>query len=389
MIKQTQTEKLVPPVQWFEKKTEDFSFRWENTPWHEGGERRLSPLKQSLRKYASSINELPENFLASVFDQHLAVLSEGYEYQILEILEVLGENRFLCRNTENQDFCVWSKSIAANHQEGNPTIFAVLIRLEDELEEESEYHPVNAITYGPVLGWKSLLSADFSFLARELRRDMFKLKGVSAVIAQDPVPFWALWTVSLIPPVIHGTEEVCTYWTEGRFSEDPGSFLTSGWKKNTIGKRVRYRKTGSKPFFEQIVIYDTKTMKGIILARRGSYYTKLCSALTDVFDPDPGKDGSINILCEYAMSDVLHITPSYRSWTTAFDKMDEQKAEEKSSPESKEMLDTMNAAMQDLIPFINSKTTPDWTKLVKKHGLHEDDIEPLKSIYANLQNKLR
>lgn len=49
----------------------------------------------------------------------------------------------------------------------------------------------------------------------------------------------------------------------------------------------------------------------------------------------------------------------------------------------------MNAAMQDLIPFINSKTTPDWTKLVKKHGLHEDDIEPLKSIYANLQNKLR
>lgn len=74
MSKKNQTEKLVPPVQWFEKKTEDFSFRWENTPWHEGGERRLSPLKQSLRKYASSINELPENFLASVFDQHLAVL---------------------------------------------------------------------------------------------------------------------------------------------------------------------------------------------------------------------------------------------------------------------------------------------------------------------------
>ncbi len=380
-------EKRIQPATWFEKKTKTFQLQWELTPWQEGGERKLSPLKQSLRKYASHIHKLPENFLPMVFDQYLAVLSERYEYHILDVIEELGDDRFHCRNAEGEDFYIWSKSISTNYEEGSCTVLTALIRLEDEFEESLENQPTSALTYGPILGWQSLFAVDFSLIARALRRDLFRLKGSSAVIRQDPVPFWALWTVSAMPQVMQGSEELCACWAEGRFSEDPSSFLLNGWEKTTIGKRVRYRKPGSKPFFEQTVIFDTKTMKGIILTRKKTYFKKLSLSLADVFSFEPDKENILPVLCEHAMIDILRITPSYHLWTVAFDKQDKQKEKKKNSPEQKAMIDTINAAMSDLLPFINSDTNPDWDALAKKHGLDEGGIESVKNIYESVKKQ--
>lgn len=229
--------------------------------------------------------------------------------------------------------------------------------------------PVPAITYGPILAWKSLFASDFMRLARELARDLVQLKGVSAVIRRDPVPFWALWTLGEIPAVMHGTEEVCTCWIEGRFTGDPSPLLTGAWKRDANGRRIRFRKSGSKPFFEQVVILDAKTMRGIILARRNSYLGKLAA--------------------------VLRVTPAYVPWTAPFDREDERKAAAKEAvlearhPGRKAELDSFNAAMKDLIPFVNSGAVPDWTALAETYALPPDSLESLKGFYSQLVEKVR
>lgn len=380
-------KKRVQPVQWFEKMTISFQLQWKLCRWQKGGDRKLSPLKQSLKKYASHLQNLPENLLPMLFDQYLAVHSEGYEYHILDIIEDLGDDRFHCRNAEGEDFYIWSKSISTSYEEGSCTVLTALIRLDDEFEENLENQPTSALTYGPILGWQSLFVDDFSFITRVLRRDLFRLKGSSAVIKRDPVPFWALWTISAMPLIMNGSEEFCTCWAEGHFSEDPGSFLLKGWEKTTMGKRVRYRKPGSKLIFEQIVIYDTQTMKGIILARKKTYFKKLSLSLADIFSFEPDKESILSVLCEHTMINILRISPSYHLWTAAFDKQDQQKEEKKNSPEQKIMIDSMNAAMNDLLPFVNSDMNPDWSALAKKHGLDEGGIESIKSIYESVKNQ--
>jgi hypothetical protein len=47
----------------------------------------------------------------------------------------------------------------------------------------------------------------------------------------------------------------------------------------------------------------------------------------------------------------------------------------------------MNAAMNDLLPFVNSDMNPDWSALAKKHGLDEGGIESIKSIYESVKNQ--
>jgi len=349
------------------------------------------PLKQSIRKYASCINRLSESFLPSAFDQHLAVLSEGYEYQFLDITGELGSDRFLCRNAEGEQFIVWSHSIAINRVEGNTTILTALIHLEggsDAPETDGGYVP--AITYGPVLGWKTLFAADFTRLARALGRDLLKLKGVSAVVRRDPVPFWALWSLSEIPPVLHNGEEFCTCWNEGRFSTDPAPLLAgTAWKRSSVGKRIRFLKSGPKPFFEQQVIYDGKTMRGVILARRGSYLAKLSALVGNVFTPDPDGDGYATPAFEMALSEILRVQPAYRSWTAPFEREDDRKiaVRDERHPERKAELESFNAAMQDLLPFVNSGTVPDWGSLASKHSLDGQNLEALKGLFAEIVKK--
>ena len=382
---------LFQSEQWFRKQTETFKDRWNRSVWHDNGERALMPLKQSLRKYASCINKLPDGFIPSVFDQHLAVLSEGYEYQILDIQRPLGDDRFLCKNVEGEEFCLWSHSVAINQGEGRYTFLSAVIRLDDKAESSGKKGvPVPAITYGPVIAWKSLFTSDFSRLARSFARDLLALKGLPAVIRRDPVPFWALWTLGDVPRIMHGTEEVCTCWVEGLFTGDPAPLL-SGWKRDAIGKRIRFRKSGSKPFFEQVVIYDVKTMRGLILARRNSYLGKLFAALETIFSPDPDGEGYVTPVCEMALSDVLKTTPEYKTWTAAFDREDERIAEAKDArhPERKVDLASFNAAMQDLLPYVNSGTEPDWLALGTKHALSVDRLESLKGMYGEFVKKLR
>jgi len=381
----TRNNRSYPATTWFREQTATFADRWAQASWQENGDKILMPLKQSIRKYASCINELPEGFLPSVFDQHLAVLSEGYEYQILDIIEDLGDERFLCKNEQHEYFCVWSHSVAINVNEGKTAFLTAIIRLEDTSET------VSAITYGPVIAWISLCADDFYRLARNIARDLLKLKGLSAVIRRDPVPFWALWTLSGIPRAMHGTEEVCTCWVEGRFTENPETHLSTGWKRDMIGKRVRLRKSGSKPFFEQVVIYDTKTMNAIVLARRNSYLEKLVDSLKTVFVAQADKEGFVTPVVEIALSDVFRIQPEYKKWTTPFDREDQRKEEVKDAlnPERKAELDVFNAAMKDLLPYVNSGTIPDWKKLAATHSLSNESLESLKDMYEQLRKKLQ
>ncbi|NLO22934.1 MAG: hypothetical protein GX116_01170 [Fibrobacter sp.] len=95
----------------------------------------------------------------------------------------------------------------------------------------------------------------------------------------------------------------------------------------------------------------------------------------------------LSVLCEHTMINILRISPSYHLWTAAFDKQDQQKEEKKNSPEQKIMIDSMNAAMNDLLPFVNSDMNPDWSALAKKHGLDEGGIESIKSIYESVKNQ--
>lgn len=395
----------LPEVEWFRERTESFRGTWKRAEWHENGDRKLASLRQSIRRYASSINKLPENFLPSVLDQHLAVLSQGYEYQVLEIIEVAGGDRFVCRNTDGEAFVVYSHSIEINREEGSVSFLTALIRLDaapdlpgtEDSPGTSDLpgtvdSPVPAITYGPILGWKSLVLADFSVLARECARDLARQKGVSAVVRRDPVPFWALWTLSETPGVVHGNEEVCTCWKEGFFSADPAPYLGgTSWKRDSIGKRVRYRKTGAKPFFEQQVIYDEKTMRGIIIARRASYLVKLASLVENVFAPDSEGEGSASIMLEIALTDIFRTKPAYQTWTAPFEREDERKQKELNarSPGRQENLAVLNTAMKDLLPYINAGSVPDWAALAKKHALSPETLDTLKALYDSMAVKLR
>ncbi len=367
-----------PEVSWFQERTDSFRECWDESRWHENGDRSLKPLTQSIRSYASHLNKLPENFLPSVFDQHLAVLREGYEYQVMDIVEDVGEGRYLCRNEAGEEFCLWSRALTLSCSGGCASLMTAIIRLAGDTGV-----PVPAITYGPVFTWKSLHAGDFVLIGSALARDLFRLKGLPGLIKRDPVPFWALCTLGEIPRIMHGSEAMCTCWYEGTFTGDPSPLLKSSWKRTGIGKRIRFHKSGSKPFFEQDVIYDTKSMKGIILARRGSYLEKLQVALSPVFTPDSEHRVFVSMTLEMAFSDILKKKLEYRSWTHAFDEQDERIKEEqkKQNPERGEDLKLMNDALKELIPYINSGTEPDWSFLAARHSFSPDKIELLKSLY--------
>ncbi len=243
--------------------------------------------------------------------------------------------------------------------------------------------PVPAITYGPVLSWKSLYTTDFSAIARELARDLWRLKGLPAVIRRDPVPFWAIWSLGNIPRVKHGTEDVCTCCQEGHFSSSPDSLLDGTWKREGIGKRIRYRKPGTKPFFEQVVIYDDKSTRGILLTRRGSYLVKLRASLASVFTPDAGEPFVASPTLEIVFESILNRCLPYTEWTRPFDQLDDKKSEDESRkhPERKADQDALNAAMKQLIPYINSHREPDWKAFAAEHKLSVETIDSLRFFY--------
>jgi len=367
-----------PSVEWFRERTASFKGLWEETPWHENGERSLRPIKESLRRYAPSINELPSGFIPSALDQHLAVLSEGYEYQILEVVEGLGDDRYLCLNEEGERFFLWSRSAALNVERGGATLMTAIIRL-----GAYSAGPVPVITYGPVCSWRSLSVSDFSSIGRELGRDLWLLKGIPAVVRRDPVPFWAVWSLANVPRVLHGTQEICTCWYEGRFSVSPEPLLAGAWKRDVIGNRIRYRKPGSKPFFEQVVIYDLKSSRGILLARRYSYIEKLRESISVAFAPDSDEPCVASMTLEAVFSDVLKRTLPFADWTRPFDRLDARKSDEDRArhPEGDAELDALNGALSELIPYINARREPDWKAFAAEHGFDDGMLDTLKRFY--------
>lgn len=367
-----------PEVSWFQEQTDSFKECWTAHRWHENGDRALKPLAKSLRAYASHLATLEEKFIPSVFDQHLAVLSEGYEYQIMDIVEDVGEDRYLCCNESGEKFCLWTRALTISFNEGCASLMTAIIRLSDDTSAV-----VPAITYGPVLTWKSLFTSDFSLIGKALAPDLFRAKGLPGIVKRDPVPFWALCIMGQVPPLFHGREEMCTCWYEGTFTGDPSTLLKGPWKCDEIGKRIRFRKSGSKPFFEQVVIFDVKSMRGIILARRGSYLEKLKRALSPVFTSDSEDCVFISLTLDMAFSEILKKKLEYLSWTHAFDQRDEREAEavQKRNPEMDEELGSLNAALKELIPYINSDTEPDWSFLAARHSFTPKMIESLKSFY--------
>jgi hypothetical protein len=233
MSPKQRSNEAYPDVHWFRERTASYNELWDKTPWHANGEQTLQPLKESLRRYAPRINGLPKNFLPGVFDQHLAVLTEGYEYQILDVATDLGDDRYLCFNEAGEAFCLWSRSATIDIKQGAMTLMMAVNYL-----GTGSANVVPVITYGPVLSWKSLYAADFSSIGMELARDLWRLKGIPGVARRDPVPFWAIWSLGDAPRIKHGTEDMCTCWHEGRFSSNPETILSSAWKRD-VRKTLR------------------------------------------------------------------------------------------------------------------------------------------------------
>jgi len=375
--KRTSNEEF-PDVEWFRERTASFKESWDKTPWHQNGEKTLQPLKESMRRYAPRINELPENFLPAVLDQHLAVLSEGYEYQILDVTTDLGDDRYLCINEAGETFCLWSRSATLNIKQGGVTFMTAIIRLKAVTGSR-----IPAITYGPILSWISLHVTDFSAIGRELAGDLWLLKGIPAVVRRDPVPFWAVWSLGNIPRFKHGTEDVCTCWQAGRFSASPETLLNSAWQRDETGKRIRFRKPGSKPFFEQVVIYDKKSLRGILLTRRGSYLEKLRVSLSSAFTPDPGEPFVASLTLERVFEGILKRDLPYIEWTRPFDQMDDRKSDDGRAkhPDRKGEMDALNAALDELMPYINAHREPDWKAFATQHSLGSETIDSLKFLY--------
>lgn len=378
---------------WFQQKTDSYTKRWDAAPWHENADRTLKSIANSVRSYMSIIQTFPENFLPSVLDQHLGLLSEAYEYQALDIVEYLGDDRYICSNDIGEIFCIWSKALGRSLDTGGISFLTAIIRLVDTTTKKDEWYvkntPIPAIVYGPVFVWKSLVSSDFSQIAKEIAPDLYRLKGASAVIKQYPAPFWALWSLAEIPRVMHKTEEVCTCWFEGRFTEDPSSFLKGPWKKDSIGKRVRYIKSGSKPFFQQIIIFDVKTLQGIVLTRRASYLEKLMDILSGVFTPSTEDPFFITVTMEKVYSEILKKDLPHKKWTHAFDQADKVAEGKKSvdTPERTKKIDSINLALNELSPLINAKIVPDWNSFATKYSLDSESIESLKLIYKKYCKK--
>ncbi len=122
--------------------------------------------------------------------------------------------------------------------------------------------------------------------------------------------------------------------------------MTGAWKRRGNGKYIQYIKSGSKPFFEQQIIYDSKTMKGIILARRGSYLDKLEASLHGTFLPAMNERGYVTPLVEMAFNDILKKDIPFKTWTGPFERMDKRIREESEGRQSlsgKAALDSLNA----------------------------------------------
>ncbi len=181
-----------PSKEWFEERTGDFKERWESTPWHEGESRAAKNIEPSLRKYSSRINTLPNGFIPAAMDQFMAVRSEGYSYCVLNILDPIGDDRYLCGDAKGILYCVYSRSVGTIRLEGSRCFITALVDLSDLWEspvDQDLEEAIPAITYGPVLGWKALQAFDFETIAKVLARDSYHTKGVSAVILMNPAPF--------------------------------------------------------------------------------------------------------------------------------------------------------------------------------------------------------
>lgn len=369
-----------PDARWFREQTSAQQKLFDEVPWHVDGDRKLLPVSRSVRKYSVHINKLPEKFLPCVFDQHLAVLSGAFEYQVMDLLGELGDDRYLCSNSDGDTFCLWSRALTASIDRGGVSVLTAIKRLGSV---SGKFVP--AITYGPVLVWKALRTEDFEMIAGALARDLVKSRGLAEVIRRDPAPFWAVWSLSDLPCIFYRSEPVGVGWYEGVFTSDPEPLCQTGWKREVLGRRVRLLKPGSKPFFQREVIYDTKTRRGIVLARLENYARRLKKSLSEVFDAEMEDLVFVNPVLETAFRDILRVDLPYTRWTKPFYEQDarRQKEDESRHPERLRIMQNMKRALDDLMGYINSGREPDWSGFGVEYDLGPDELAMLQGIFQN------
>ena len=136
-------------------------------------------------------------------------------------------------------------------------------------------------------------------------------------------------------------------------------------------------------FFEQFVIHDTKSNRGILLTRRGSYLVKLRALLAPVFTPDAVEPVNASLPLEIVFESILNRRLPYTDWTRPFDTLDDKKREGESTkhPEREAEQDALDAALQELIPYINAHREPDWKAFAKEHTLGSETIDSLRFLY--------
>ncbi len=374
-----------PKREWFEARTRAFKTIWDETPWHRGGEERLAPLLPSIRRYAGFINRLPANFMPMVSDQHLAVLSQGYRYAVFEAQESLGESRFICRVTDGQEVVVFSPGLEKSILRGEHCFLAVLIHLEGASLP-------SAITYGPILGWSGLRAADISFIGRQVGRDLLAEQGLSEVIRRNPVPFWAAWSFGDTPIMFHREEEFLSIWNEGAVDPSIEEALGKGWERECIGKRTRWIKRGDKPFHEQAVFRDSKSGRGVIIARLPSYYAKLEKAVGGSFHPDRPEPERAGMVLQLIMKELFHAPFSYESWEAPFTQREKQRAAKKTArgggDANADALQRLNAVLPDIMAAINAGREPPWIELGARHGMDEATLDSLREMADKIRGSL-
>jgi len=236
-------------------------------------------------------------------------------------------------------------------------------------------------TYGPILYFNGFEAQDIIFFASEANGDWY-INGEEVMedLEENPVPFSMLISGSNLPLVYHGSHQVVANNAEYEIKEP---FDSAHFKSDF---RIEYShdvyKLSLKGWDEfphySTAFYDEKARLLFLYAMTDSGFKKLVDVLNGLgFTLEYTPDERVNMCMLTTASRILKRELSVNRYDRLFTT--------DTAPEEQQSLNQMNALLAELIPYINSRKTPDLDTLATKYGV---DLEEVKEIYQMVKKSV-
>ena len=332
--------------------------------WADRKEKLLKSYSRDLRKLKKISGELTEKWHAQSFAQvaagnvfgspvrtkkflnnHRDILEKPEKqllrqfmncpwfYALFSIKETLGDNLFNIIDLDSQDSLLFHSPGLPQFKHENVNLFLTLL-----FDNGSCYQ-----AFGPFHYYRGFQPYDFDYIAKMLSPQLYRERGLSAVIAAKPAYFLLLDRWSEIPVQVHNDEIVCL--CSG--SVDVDSFepkeFTDTFNVDCKDELVRCSlKDAGGPFRDADLYYDGKKRKLFLFAYGRRRYHKLVEHLSGKVEipVEPYWQGTYLILV--AVREMLDRNIPAMEYENIFTE------DEELSPGDQKELDKINALMQEI-----------------------------------------